>query len=1093
MKIEQNFSPAQHRTAQHSTAQHSTAQHSTAQHSTAIIWYRKVQYLIAIFFMSGSIHLSAQNLPNASSFVNFQGKQYAQINNIWHQYLVTEEKFEWVDNQVITVKFKPDISPEKRSGMSQQYGLTYVNNTKAGWYDYQVNGASLLPKAISLKADSRVAQVVINQKINWYATTPNDANLTINPITTTSVIVADYKKYLERIKHFDAIDIMQNGAEGWCNHSAVIAILDNEFNYQLPELYTPAVGTVAEQTNIYYNAGDPWPTKNDPSSVLSPYDDDLNGKDDDHIGWDFAGDVPCNMGAEDRDVRNVSTAINYDGHGTPIAHIIGARQNNGVGMAGIAGGWGTIDGAKMMFIKVAETGSGDNCDWSTAKVKYGLEYARVNGAKIVSMSFGWKDFDQSVEDELQLCYDVQGMFIVAGCGNACKYCGPKTSYRMRYPARSKYVFSVGASGGDWSGATYFDMAWERNQYVDAEYGLQLLAPGGENWIGTYDRLGNPLAFGGTSASAPMVASVAANMLCINPCLTNIQVGTILRNSANQVHASPPASTGILSADYGVFTPADPHPHAATKLQSERYGYGMLDEQAALIGAGAETYVPFDLYIKDCADDLGIEYTTADPAAYACGTVTDKSPDIWIRRNDDGLYKQENEGALHNSDNWIYVRVRNRSCTPYIATTDDGVLNLYWSVAASYGSWPANWDGTTPSIGGLLGSVTLPNIPAGSSVVLKLSMPASSWPSVLTANKHFCVMARLEKINNDVDPPFTLVYNLEAPFNNCALLNTMMFGVTPPKKMPPTVSNVFNTLLDNAAGYEIKIGNPRPHNSNFNYTFEELSGRDYSLLQDADINIVFDQQAWAAFANCTAMNSTDVKIISPRVIKILSSKVVFGNVPLPANARCGIFVSINMHTEADIYRKYEYRITQRCTESNIDDGAMNFEIVSGERPRFDANAGPDRQAFNSEPISISATDIGEPARYVWTNTQGQVIHEGKEFTTSFAKSEELTVTISANSDGYRSVDEMKVQHAGAVITTITPNPISNSQSFSIQINTTMQGPKTLLITNGQNYFTFNVPPESANHTVTCSIAAPGVYTAVLICNGTITDTETLLVQ
>jgi serine protease len=1037
--------------------------------------------------MCCSIKLSAQNLPNALNFTTFQGVQYAQINNVWHQYIAVEERFEWVDNNIISVKFKPDVSTGKLNAFATQFGLEYANNTKAGWYDYKLNGVSLFPLASALKADSRVAHVVINQKITWHTTVPNDPNLATSPIPLPyGEGWESYTTYLERIKHYDAIDVMQNGAEGWCNHSAIIAILDNEFNYTLPELYTAATGTVAEQTNIYYNAADPWPTKNDPSSTTFPFDDnDINGYEDDNIGWDFAGNAPCGAGTPDLDVKNIDPTISSIGHGTPIAHIIGARQNNGAGMAGIAGGWNDIDGAKMMFIKVADIGQ---CPWSSVYIKYGLEYARTNGAKIVSMSFGYDQFDQPIEDELYLCNKVQGMFLVASAGNKDSK-DIKSTSDMRYPALSEHVFTVGASDPpNPSIPSATDRPWNFNKYINANYGLQLLAPGGGFWIGTYDRLGGKTAMGGTSASAPMVAATAANMLCMNPCLTNFKIAELLRNSATQVHAT---LTGGNFADYGGFTAN--YPQTCSHGQSKEYGFGLLNEHGALLAAQAEPYVPFDLYIKDCADDMGIEYTTAKPLAYACSTVTDKSPDIWIRRNDDGLYKQENEGALHNNDNWIYVRVRNRSCTPYIASTDDGVVNLYWSVAASYGSWPANWDGSTPSIGGLLGSITLPNIPAGGSVVLKLSMPKASWPSVLGANTHFCVMARLEKLNNDVDPPFTLVYNLEAPFNNCALLNTMMFGAAPPKKMPPTLSNVFGTTLDNAAGYDIKIGNPRPNSAIFNFTFEELSVGDFSLLNDAEIRIAFDQQAWNAFQNSAAMNSTNVRILSPRVIKILNNKVTFSNVQLPANARYSIFVSINMNTEAEVYRKYEYRVTQRCTEANIDDGAMNFEIVSGERPRFDANAGPDKVAFNSDAIAISATDIGEPARYIWTNEAGQIVHDGREFTSSFSKSELLTVTATSTSDGYKSTDEMQVQYANATINGIYPNPVTDAQSFTASISTTMFGNKSLLITNGQNYYSFNVPSEAGTHAVTCSLPSPGVYTAVLICNGTITDTETLLIQ
>lgn len=135
----------------------------------------------------------------------------------------------------------------------------------------------------------------------------------------------------------------------------IVAVVDEGVKYNHPDL----------KDNMWVNKGEI------PGNGI---DDDGNGYVDDVYGYNFV-----NKGA-------ISWDKNGDlGHGTHCAGTIAAVNNNGIGVAGIAGGSGKGDGCRIMSCQVFSGSSGGSVSTMVRAVKYAADM----GASIISCSLGY--------------------------------------------------------------------------------------------------------------------------------------------------------------------------------------------------------------------------------------------------------------------------------------------------------------------------------------------------------------------------------------------------------------------------------------------------------------------------------------------------------------------------------------------------------------------------------------------------------------------------------------------------------------------------------------------------------------------------------
>ena len=293
----------------------------------------------------------------------------------------------------------------------------------------------------------------------------------------------------------------------------LVAIIDGGFQVDHPDL----------KDNVWINEAE----LNGKPGV----DDDGDGYVDDIYGYNF--------------VIN-SSNINAHSHGTHVAGTVGATNNNGIGVCGVAGGSDGKGGVKMMVCQVFDSRAS-----SSAVADFGaaLVYAADRGASIAQCSWGASvagDEDKSVTEAVDYFTKngggdkMNGGLCIFAAGNN----GEEGDY---YPGCLDKVVAVGSMAPDGSVAYYSN----RGKWVD------VTAPGGlednGQQYGVLSTLPNS-TYGyneGTSMACPHVSGIAALILSKygNKQFSNETLRTLLTTSVNDLYTQNPEYEGLMGSGY----------------------------------------------------------------------------------------------------------------------------------------------------------------------------------------------------------------------------------------------------------------------------------------------------------------------------------------------------------------------------------------------------------------------------------------------------------------------------------------------------------------------------------------------------------------
>jgi subtilisin family serine protease len=800
-------------------------------------------------------------------------------------------------------------------------------------------------------------------------------------------------------------------------------------------------------TGIDINAEQVWSVTKGDNVKVAIYDHGFEMNHPDLASNVFGNGFDATTGTSPSQVRGI--------HGTACAGIIGAIQDNNIGVSGVA------PESDIISISI-------NLQFSDtpAALASGFNWAWQNGVEIISNSWGGYAPSTIITDAIYNAINNGrnglGCIIVFASGN-------ENNTNIRYPGSAvPEVLVVGAmspcgerkspsscDGESWGGC----------------YGNQLdiVAPGVK--IPTTDRQGGSgyssndyhLTFNGTSSACPHVAGVAALILSVNQCLSAQQVRDIIEQTAQKV------------GGYS-YTTSSSHPNGTW---NNEMGYGLIDAYAAVQMAQGMGSTTLDLYVKDSPDDDGTEPNTVTEHMWT-------SQDIWIRNsNDNGLTHQNPEYRANGNPNYINVRVINKSCIPSFGNE---TLSINWAKANTALSWPQNWDGSLQNslgfdLGDELSSISIPIIPAGGEAIVKIPWVVPN-PDNYSDNDnpwHFCLLSRINATDDPLTSPLTSNPNVMVRNNNNLAWKNL------------TVVDLESEFTSGS----VMVANP--HNIPKTYFLvlqKETNEGGKAIFDEAEVTLKMDDiifNAWERGGKQAELleDKSDEK---RKLVK--GDNVILDNIMFEPNERGLLTLDFNFLTkELTDKVEYKYHVIQKDAITGEVIGGETFLIKKKSRPIFIADAGNDKEIDKNEIITISAEQINEAAIYNWYDTDGNLIYQGKDLTVSADITKKYKLEIIAETDGFKDYDEIEVILKPSIIENLSPNPTSNE----IQVNYKLNGVNSAYLmiigqygTNGaSNNYVLDV--ETSQTTINVANYVNGFYTVALVCNGQIVDAKTLIKQ
>lgn len=813
-------------------------------------------------------------------------------------------------------------------------------------------------------------------------------------------------------------------------------------------------------------------------------------------GSNFAKDYDGTFDANNPS-PTVSTTINNN-HGNACAGVIAASHNT-EGIAGIA------PQCKIMPVKLPLGTLGSVNDYANA-----ITFASLN-AQIMNLSFGGTDPSSVITSTILAAIGRNTTVIIAAGNTAERYTLGFPGYIL-FPGNVFVddVITVAASDRNDSVADYSPSGFELelaapshtaypDQITGETYNMWTIDIPGVNYGNNdfkqilkvqYPPLGETLPasgtnwdsytgrFGGTSAAAPQVAGVAALMLSVHPCMKVGQIKDILQSTADKIGGYDYDWMGHLAG----------HPKAPG--YSNELGYGKLNAYRAVKAA-------LDLYPIRSSDIVYIKDNVADVGLVGVNSTGggDKSPDIWVRNQNDGFINYSHENPFFTSSGYasgssspcyVYVRVHNKGCDNFSGTITPSYpvkLSLYWSKASTWSSWPSNWDGSAPTIGNKIASLNLPPIAAGQSVIIEF--PWTMINPYVNKTWNSCLLARIENYSLDIITDYPGRLDQEVKHNNNIAMRNLTIMGTEPSSFKPESPVLIGNIEASQRAYDIKLSVPglgtTPRGD---------------VTSQAEVRLHFDSLGWAIMNNSGAFSQQQgIQVMQDKSIIVQSPNVVLSNINFPADTRIPVDVSFNfLIDEQTTDTIFDYTISQSYTDTpDMVLGTEWYLVHKQQRESFNANAGADTTINKGASATLCAHAIADSAIYIWYDAAGNMVDTGISITVSPTSNTEYTLELISLVDGFKDYDKVMVHVRQYFINSVSPNPATTQLSIGYDASSASTASIAFLLANGSTYSTHNLDPAQSSISINTSQYPQGVYQVVMIANGQTVDAKSVQIN
>ena len=742
-------------------------------------------------------------------------------------------------------------------------------------------------------------------------------------------------------------------------------------------------------------------------------------------------------------VTGSSPSVLRHWHGTFVAGIIGSIKNNNYQIVGVA--------PQSKLISISTDGLSNIT--SIEQRANGINWAWQNGADIINNSWiasYYSDLlDNSIINALTLGRNGLGTVVIFISGNSSKPQNP-SSLGVRYPANSNNDITVVGANNINGIRGVFSCFGEK---------LDIVAPG-VDINSTYTN--NTLAVdSGTSYAAPHVAGISALILSVNPYLNVRQVNDIIEKTAKKI---------------GNYTYANT-PNRLNGTWNNEMGYGLANAFEAVKLAQQMYSSSLDLYIKDSADDFGIEPNITTPYMW-------NSDNIWVRNiNDSGLEHQNPEYSNSGTPNYVKVRIINKSS---VASAANNQLKLYWAKASTNLSYPNPWNGgiiyppTGAEMGNIINTQTIPVLQPGEETVLTFPWIVPNPANYGNTDQwHFCLLARIESVDDPMTSTETTDLNANVRNNNNIAWKNLTIVDLISNKITGTVA--VGNLTNSIKNYNIEMFVDNLETGNPIYTDAEVSVKMDNILYDA---------LTRGGSNTQFLSSTSEQ----KEKLVTGNNVILNNITFNPNEIGLLKLEFNFLTQQNSQKTlYRYHVVQKDALTNEILGGETYIINKNQRATFEAEAEQMQIINENESVTLTANSIQEPAIYNWYNSAGNLIYQGQTLEIPNAIAENYKLEVISTTDGFKDYDEVTVLLNPSSIQTMAPNPANNNVKVSYVLNNANSAYLQIIGYSGSTSNNYILDINTTQTTINLTNYPVGYYTVALIVNGEITDSKTLIKQ